>query len=77
MAYLEVDERHRVSLGKLAEHRRYVATRDPLGRIILEPALVLTQTQLRLLQNDELWARVASALEETAEPFELPGPEDS
>lgn len=38
---LEVDARRRISLGSLATHDRYLATREEDGTIVLTPAVVM------------------------------------
>lgn len=69
---VELDDRRRVALGRLADHDRYLATRDEQGRIILEPVVVMTETERRLLDNEQFWARVVASLEEPTTPFEPP-----
>lgn len=53
---LEVDDRRRVTLGKLGkpEHRRYLAAEEPDGTIILSPAVVMSELEARFLANTEL-----------------------
>lgn len=57
---LEVDDRRRVSLGKMGrpEHRRYLAAEQPDGTIILTPAVVMTELEARFLANRELVGRI-------------------
>lgn len=43
---LEVDSRGRVSIGKIARHRRYLARVEPGGVIVLEPAVVVPASTL-------------------------------
>lgn len=38
---LDVDGRGRISLGRLAQHRRYVATIQDGGQILLTPVVVV------------------------------------
>lgn len=53
---IELDERRRVSLGRLGrpEHRRYLAHEEPDGTLVLVPAVVMPESQARLLANPEL-----------------------
>ncbi len=53
---VELDERRRLSLGKVGkpEHRRYLAHEEPDGTIVLVPAVVMSESQVRLLTNSEL-----------------------
>jgi hypothetical protein len=60
---LELDERRRASLGKIGkpEHRRYLVTEEPDGTIILTPAAVVSEHELRLLRNPEVMARIEAS----------------
>ncbi len=53
---IELDERRRVSLGRLGrpEHRRYLAHEEPDGTLVLVPAVVMPESQARLLANSDL-----------------------
>lgn len=53
---LEVDDRRRVTLGKLGkpEHRRYLAAEEPDGTIVLSPAVVMSELEARFLANTAL-----------------------
>lgn len=57
---IELDDRRRAALGKVgkAEHRRYLAESYPDGTIVLKPALVVTEAQVRLWSNPEVSALV-------------------
>lgn len=62
---VEVDARGRVSLGKLrAKSGPYLATVEPDGSLILEPAVVLSESQRKLLQRADI-LRAMSALDTT------------
>lgn len=67
-----LDERMRAPLGRIADRKEYLAHLEAGGRIVLEPAVTLTEAELRLRDDAAFWARVAKALEEPATPFELP-----
>jgi RES domain-containing protein len=57
---VELDERRRLSLGKVGkpEHRRYLAHEEPDGTIVLVPAVVMSESQARLLANAELVGQI-------------------
>lgn len=57
---LELDERRRVSLGRIGrpEHRRYLAHEEPDGTIVFTPAVVISEAQYQLLANPELVAQM-------------------
>ncbi len=57
---IELDNRRRASLGKLGrpEHRRYLATEQPDGTIVLTPAVVMTELEARFLANSALVAQI-------------------
>lgn len=58
---LELDDRRRVSLGKLAEHSRYLVRKEDDGTLILEPAVVLTAFEARVLGSPEMIAKLREA----------------
>lgn len=47
--FIETDERRRITLGKLGWHRRYLGRSEPDGTIVLTPAVVMSESQARLL----------------------------
>lgn len=55
---LELDERRRVSLGKLGHHRRYLAHEEPDGTLILIPAAVMSEAQAKLLARPDVMAAI-------------------
>ena len=55
---IELDERRRISLGKLGHHSRYLAREQEDGTIVLEPAVVLTEAEARFLANSDLVAQI-------------------
>jgi hypothetical protein len=55
---IEVDSRRRISLGKLGHHDRYLATEQPDGTILLEPAVILTASEHAYLQNHQLQSQI-------------------
>jgi hypothetical protein len=62
-----VDDRQRVSLGKLADREYYLASKEPDGRIVLTPAVVtaevleypeeLRDSIVQSLKEPKSWAR--------------------
>lgn len=57
---VELDERRRLSLGKMGkpEHRRYLAAEHPDGTIVLTPAVVMSELEVRFLANRDLVERI-------------------
>lgn len=55
---IELDDRRRVSLGKLGHHARYLASEQEDGTIVLEPAVVLTEAEARFMANGALVATI-------------------
>ena len=55
---IELDERRRVSFGKLGRHSRYLAREEADGTLIFEPAVVMTELEARFMANRELVARI-------------------
>ena len=55
---IEVDERRRISLGKLGQHTRYLGTELPDGTLMLEPAVLLSEAEYAYLQNTALQAQI-------------------
>lgn len=57
---LEVDNRRRVSLGRIGhpEHTRYLAHEEPDGSIVLEPVAVMPEIEARFLRNRALIDRI-------------------
>jgi hypothetical protein len=53
---IELDERRRASLGKVGrpEHRRYLAHEEPNGTLVFVPAVVVPESEARLLANHDL-----------------------
>jgi len=65
---VEVDQRRRVSLGKIgqARHNRYLATAETDGTIIFRPAVVMTEIEARFLQNTELVDKIRKQRQDPA-----------
>ncbi len=60
---IELDDRRRATLGKLASHDRYLARELPDGAVFLEPAVVLTVTELRVNSNRKVVEQIVEAIE--------------
>jgi len=54
---IELDERRRLSLGKIGRHSRYLVREEPDGTLVFEPAVVLTKAEQRYLENATLVAQ--------------------
>jgi hypothetical protein len=65
------DSRGRLALGPLLDHDRYLGVRDSEGRIILEPAVVLTTIEQRLLADQRFIARMTEAANQPTEDLDL------
>ncbi|MFA5565225.1 MAG: hypothetical protein WC184_04695 [Acidimicrobiia bacterium] len=65
------DSRGRVTIGNLSDAERFLAYQDSSGRIILEPAVVMTATEARLLSDPEFARRMAKAATSPTEPLDL------
>lgn len=68
---VEKDSRGRVSLGQVLTTDRYLVSRDSKGRVILEPAVVMTATEERLLADGSFRSRMTAAAQEATEPLTL------
>lgn len=55
---IDVDDRRRISLGKLGRHTQYLATEMPDGTIVLEPAVLLSEADYAFLRNTDLRAQI-------------------
>jgi hypothetical protein len=61
---VKIDSRKRITLGAAATAENYRMTVLPNGRIILDPAVVITEVERDYLANTEARAAVDRALEE-------------
>lgn len=68
---VQKDSRGRVSLGTMLTDDQYIVTRDVEGRVILEPAVVMSVAEQRLLTNMAFLQRIGAAAEEPAARLEL------
>lgn len=68
---VEKDSRGRVSLGSVLSADRYLVTADESGRVVLEPAVVMTATEERLLADRGFRAEMTAAASEPASDLDL------
>jgi hypothetical protein len=63
---IELDDRRRASFGRIGrpEHRRYLAHEEADGTLVLVPAVVMPESQARLLANPELVERIERVVAE-------------
>lgn len=63
---IELDERRRASLGRIGrpEHNRYLAHEEPDGTLVFVPAVVIPESQFRLLANAELVEQIERTVAE-------------
>jgi len=71
---IELDDRGRTTLGKIAHHRRYLAHEEPDGTLILQPAVVLTEADLALRANPDLMARMERSMTDPSVRTRRPRP---
>ncbi len=62
---VELDERRRLSLGKVGRHSRYLVREESDGTLIFEPAVVLTEFERSVLGNEEI---ISQLRESQADP---------
>lgn len=60
--FAQLDSRKRVTLGNLTTATQFIMTVEDNGRIILDPAVVMTQVERDYLENSEARAAVERAL---------------
>lgn len=63
--YMTLDSRKRLNLATIATRNSYRVTREDSGRIILDPAIVLTEDELAALNDPETRAAAAAAATST------------
>lgn len=59
--YMTLDSRKRINLASIATRDSYRVTRESGGRIILDPAVVLTEDELAVLADPATRAAVEAA----------------
>lgn len=66
------DARHRVSLGDaVSDDVEYRVTREPNGRVVLDPVVVVSQAEAELAGDETFWTRVAQAQTQPREDLDL------
>lgn len=60
---VQLDTRKRVSLAKIATANSYIVTTEPSGRMIFEPAVVMTELEAQLLGDSKLRKKIAARVE--------------
>jgi len=60
--FTQLDARKRVTLGSAATSTQYLMTVEDNGRIVLDPAVVMTQVERDYLENTEAREAVSRAL---------------
>jgi hypothetical protein len=60
--FTQLDSRKRVTLGSATTATQFIMTVEDNGRIILDPAVVMTQVERDYLENTEARAAVERAL---------------
>lgn len=68
---VQKDARGRVSLGSVLSDGQYLVTCDDEGRVVLEPAVVMTVAEQRLLTDAAFRRRTTAAASEPATRLEL------
>ena len=59
--FVELQDRKRANLARIAKHDAYLVREEPDGTLIWEPASVITQAERRLMQNEALMSQIADA----------------
>ena len=70
--YAELDTRRRISLAKIATSDFYIVTIEPNGRIVLDPAVVMTKTEVALIADGALQQEVTASLTDPGELHDRP-----
>jgi len=70
--YAELDTRRRISLAKIATSDSYLVTVEANGRILLDPAVVMTKTEVALIADGALQQQVAASLSDPGELYDRP-----
>jgi prophage tail gpP-like protein len=59
MHLVDLQDKKRVNLARIAKHDRYLVHEEPDGTLIWEPATVITEAERRLMHDAALMAQVA------------------
>ena len=60
--YAELDARKRVNLAKVATATSYLITAEPGGRIVLEPAVVMTESEAAIIADPQIRSQYTAAI---------------
>lgn len=60
-AFMTLDSRKRINLATIADRSEYKVTKEPGGRIVLDPAVVLTEDELAVLSDQSVWTAAERA----------------
>lgn len=63
--FMTLDSRKRINLASIATRDSYRVTSEPNGRIVLEPAVVLTEDELQVLGDATIRKAVNEASQST------------
>ena len=61
---LELDARRRISLGKIAQHNRYLVNVEEDGTIVLTPTVVMTVAEAKLLAAPGVVGQISEFLKD-------------
>ena len=68
---VQKDTRGRISIGQYSDADRFVGHYDSVGRIVLEPAVVVAESVHRLVDDADFVARMTEAASQPAAPLDL------
>jgi len=63
---VELDERRRLSLGKVGRHTRYLVREETDGTLIFEPAVVMTEFEASVLADKPIMDQLVAAQTKSA-----------
>lgn len=58
---VELDDRRRLSLGKVGRHTRYLVREETDGTLIFEPAVVMTEFEASVLADKTIMDQLVTA----------------
>lgn len=63
---VELDERRRLSLGKVGRHTRYLVREETDGTLIFEPAVVMTEFEASVLADKTIMDQLVATQSKSA-----------
>ncbi len=63
---VELDDRRRLSLGKVGRHTRYLVREETDGTLIFEPAVVMTEFEASVLADQTIMDQLVAAQTKSA-----------